>query len=137
MPTDERDLEAAPLTRRVIRAFFQVHKTLGPGFLEAVYRRALALELRADGLEVREEYPIVVWYRETRVGFYRADLLVEGWLILELKATAHLPPTARDQLLNCLRGTESSLGLLLHFGEKATPIRVYNPRGTIRADNSR
>lgn len=137
MPTDERDLEAAPITRRVIRAFFQVHNTLGPGFLEAVYQRALALELRADGFEVREEYPIVVWYRGTRVGFYRADMLVDGWLVLELKATAQLPRTARDQLLDCLRGTESSLGLLLHFGEKATPIRVCNPRGTIRAGNRR
>lgn len=137
MPIDESELEAAPLTRCVIRAFFQVYNTLGAGFLEAVYRRALALELRRDGVDVREEAPIVVRYRGVDVGFYRADLLVDGWLVVELKASAHLPATARDQLLNCLCGTGASLGLLLHFGEKATPIRVYNPRGTMTADKSR
>jgi len=106
------------LTRRVIGAFYGVYDVLGYGFLEAVYRRALVIELRRRGMQVQEEYPIQVRYVDQIVGVYRADILVEGLLILEIKATASVGDADRAQLFNYLRGTGMTIGLPLHFGPK-------------------
>ena len=111
------------LTRRVIGAFYGVYDVLGYGFLEAVYRRALVIELRRRGMQVQEEYPIQVRYVDQIVGVYRADILVEGLLILEIKATASVGDADRAQLFNYLRGTGMTIGLLLHFGPKPRAYR--------------
>jgi GxxExxY protein len=76
------------ITAVVIRGFRTVYDVLGPGFPEHVYRRALAYELRDRGLRVVEEAAIDVWYRGIRVGYFRADLLVENQVIVELKAAS-------------------------------------------------
>src|SRR5690349_7272242 len=103
------------LTRRVIGAFYRVYDVLGYGFLEAVYRRALVIELRRRGMQAQEEFPIEVRYLGDVVGVYRADILVEGRLILELKATASVGDADRAQLSNYLHGSGMTVGLLLHF----------------------
>jgi GxxExxY protein len=114
-------------TRRVIGAFYEVYNTLGYGFLEAVYARALELELRARGLAVAREVLIDVSYKGTVVGVFRADMLVEGRVVLELKATPTLAPHDRAQLHNYLRASGLRDGLLLHFGPRAQFRQFTNP----------
>jgi GxxExxY protein len=116
------------LTGTVIECFYRVYNELGYGFLESVYRNALALELRGHGLEVLAETPIAVFYKDVRVGSYRLDLLVEYRLALEVKATELLAPTAKRQLLNYLRATTLDVGLVLHFGPDPKFYRIVSPR---------
>ncbi|PYP66389.1 MAG: GxxExxY protein [Gemmatimonadetes bacterium] len=112
-------LQERQLTQGIIECFFRVYDALGFGFLESVYRRALALELAASGLRAGSEEVIDVWYRAEKVGHFRADLIVEHKVIIEIKAAQTLVPADRKQLLNYLRGGPVELGLLLHFGPKA------------------
>lgn len=109
-----------PLTHQVIGTFYEVHTELGFGFLESVYRRALVVALLDQGLSVEPETAIPVLFRGQSVGDYRADLLVEGRLIIEIKAGVGLVPAHRAQLLNYLRATSMEVGLLVNFGEKLT-----------------
>jgi GxxExxY protein len=117
------------LARRVIGAFYRVYNTLGNGFLEAVYAKALAIELRAAGLRVAVEVPLDVWYRGQRVGVYRADQIVEERLVLELKAVSRLSPPNRTQLVNCLKAARLENGLLLNFGPGPQFWRVIGVPG--------
>ena len=111
-------------TRRVIGAFYEVYNTLGYGFLEAVYARALERELRARGLAVAREVLIEVRYKAEVVGLFRADMVVEERVVLELKASSALAPADRAQLVNYLRGSGLEVGLLLHFGPEPEVRRV-------------
>lgn len=79
-------LAHSDLTRRIIGAAIQVHRTLGPGFLESIYEAALVVELQAQGIRVERQIDVPVRYRDVHVGQLRLDLLVEGTVILELKA---------------------------------------------------
>ena len=97
--------------------------TLGHGFLESVYRRALAVELRYLGVDVAEEVPYELFHRGLSVGFYRADLVAESTVIVETKAGALPDPSAPAQLLNCLCAARLSLGLIVHFGPKGATIK--------------
>jgi GxxExxY protein len=106
------------LTERIIAAFYHVYNTLGWGFLEKVYRNALLHELRKRGLDVVPNHQIDVFYDGVHVGEYFADLVVEGAVILELKAAEQLSPEHEAQLLNYLKATNIDVGLLLNFGPK-------------------
>jgi len=106
------------ITELIIKAFYKVYNTLGYGFLEKVYRNALAIELRKMGLEVILEARIVVYYDGEVVGEYFADLLVAGVVIVELKAVKRLLEEHEAQLLNYLKATPYEVGLLLNFGPK-------------------
>ena len=111
-------LLCAEITATVINGFHVSYDQLGFGFLESIYRRALAIELRAFGLQVVEEAPIDVWYRGTRIGRFRADLLVENQVIVEIKTGRALAEADRKQLLNYLRASDLEVGLLLLFGPR-------------------
>jgi len=102
----------------VVDAAYQIHKTLGPGLLESVYESTLAYELNNRGLHVVRQVPIPLIYGEVRmeVGF-RADLLVEGKVLIEIKSLELLAPVHRKQLLTYLRVADKRLGLLINFGE--------------------
>ena len=106
------------LTGKIIGAAQRVHRVLGCGFLEKVYENALTIELRASGLEVAVQMPIEVRYRGELVGVYQADLLVDGLVILELKAVDQLADIHEVQLVNYLRATNIEVGLLINFGPK-------------------
>jgi GxxExxY protein len=134
MPTPGVLIEEA-LTRRVIGAFYRVYDVLGYGFLEAVYRRSMAIELRRRRMRVEEEVPIDVYYLGERVGVFRADLLVEGRLVVEIKATPTLVEADRAQLRNYLGATGLQVGLLLHFGPRATVQRAIGSGNSGRTDN--
>ncbi len=104
------------ITEKIIASAFEVHKALGAGFLESVYVNALLVELRLIGLAAAAEVPITVHYRDQVVGEFRADLLVESEIIVEVKAVASVAAVHETQLLNYLNATRKSVGLLLNFG---------------------
>jgi GxxExxY protein len=118
MNTDGKDLKHYEITRSVIGSFYQVYKELGQGFLEAVYVEALSLVLRAQGLSVHRELPIRVYFRGHVIGRFRADVLVNGKVLVEVKALPRLEPMHGAQILNYLRATALEVGLLLNFGRR-------------------
>jgi GxxExxY protein len=115
----ESTLHHRDITERVIAAFYAVHGELGCGFSENVYRRATALVLRQDGLEVIEERSITVVFRETRIGTFYADIVVAGVVLVEVKAAATIENYAQAQILNYLKAAGGGVGLLLNFGRQA------------------
>ena len=111
------------LTRSIIGAAFEVHNILGTGFLEKVYRNALVKELRLQGIQVQSEAQIPVHYKDELVGDYYADILVDGRIILELKALNTLTKEHEAQLLNYLKATGHKIGLLLNFGTNKVQVK--------------
>ena len=105
------------LITAILDAAFEVHKTLGPGLLESVYEQALVFELEHRGLGYVRQHPVPVIYKSIRFeqGF-RADMIVEGRVILELKSVESVSPVHKKQLLTYLRLTGLRYGLLLNFG---------------------
>jgi len=106
------------LTRKIIGVFYEVYNELGHGFLESVYEAAMLIALREAGLKAEAQVPIAVYFRGNRVGDFRADLMVENAILLELKAARALDSSHEAQLLNYLRATQIEVGLLLNFGIK-------------------
>ena len=104
------------LSETVIGAAYKVANKLGAGFLEKVYENALAFELRRAGLEVEQQKIMEVWYEDQMVGLYQADLIVNGEIVVELKAVAGLERIHRAQCLNYLRATRLRTGLVINFG---------------------
>ena len=115
--------EMKQLTQEVIRCAFTVSNTLGCGFLEKVYENALAHELRKAGLKVQQQHRLTVCYNGVTVGEYTADLLVEGVLLLELKAVKDLDEIHLAQCLNYLKATNFRLCLLMNFAKPKVEIR--------------
>ena len=107
------------ITEKVIAAFFAVYNELGAGFLESVYVNSLVLALADLGLEVEAELPLVVHFRGHVVGVFRADLVVNGSVIVEVKAVERIITAHEVQLVNYLRATGTRVGLLLNFGPRA------------------
>ena len=125
---DHAGLVDEALTREVIGAFYTVYNTLGHGFLESVYARALYIELRRRGVAVRREVTVTAFYEQYPVGHFRVDLLVEGRLAVELKAGRSTVPEDRQQLQNWLRASNLTLGLLFHFGPRPSFYRLISER---------
>ena len=111
------------ITEKIIGCAFRVSNTLGAGFLEKVYENALAHELRKSGLAVLQQHPVTVFYDDVVVGEYFADLLVEGCVIVELKALAKLDESHFAQSLNYLKATGQQFGLLLNFGTPRIEVK--------------
>jgi GxxExxY protein len=107
------------LTDKIIKSFYHVYNTLGYGFLEKVYENALALTLRKQGLTVHHQQPITVRFEGAVVGEYFADLIVDGKVIIELKAADVIAKQHEAQLLNYLRASDIEVGVLLNFGPEA------------------
>ena len=111
------------VSQRVIRCAFDVSNTLGAGFLEKVYENALCVELEKNGLKFQSQKPIVVNYKGFQVGEYIADIVVEDKLLLELKALATLCSSHDAQVMNYLKATNLSVGLLLNFGRPKLAVK--------------
>jgi GxxExxY protein len=103
------------LAYRVIGAAIEVHRILGPGFLEVVYEEALCVELSLRDIPFARQVPIGVDYKGNRVGQSRMDLLVDDHLVVELKAVECIAPIHVAQLLSCLKAAKLKLGLLITF----------------------
>jgi GxxExxY protein len=104
------------ITERIIQVFYDVYNELGHGFLEAVYEEAMAIALASAGLRVGRQVVIHVWFRSHRIGDFRADMLIDNVVLLELKATRAIDQSHQAQLLNYLRATDIEVGLILNFG---------------------
>ncbi len=115
------------LTHSAIGAFFEVYNTLGYGFLEHLYVRAMEAELRARGHRVAREVAVRVRYKGISLGVQRLDLIVDDSLVLEAKASSELHKAASRQLYNYLRATDLKVGLLLHFGPEPIFHRIICP----------
>ena len=113
------------LTGSILQVFYKVHNALGYGFIERIYHNAVILELVEREIRVETEKPIAVYYGSKIVGTFAADLVVEGRLILELKAKESINTAHEAQLVNYLRATDIELGLLLNFGRKPEFKRKY------------
>jgi GxxExxY protein len=109
-------LKYAELTDKIIGVFFDVYNELGHGFLESVYEESLVIALRDVGLKVDRQIAVPVWFRKQQVGDFRADLLVQNLVLLELKCVRVLERAHEAQLLHYLRSTNIEIGLLLNFG---------------------
>ena len=136
MRSSSEDLKHRELTEKIIGVFYDVYNELGHGFLESVYEQALALALSQAGMMVDRQVPISVWFRGQSIGEFRADTVVDGKVLLELKAARTIDQAHEKQLLNYLRATDIEVGLLLNFGVKPQFRRlVYeNERKKIRVD---
>jgi len=111
------------LTYLINGAIFEVNRILGPGFLGKVYENALLMELKARGIKAEAQYPIKVRYKDKIVGEYFADLMVEDRVIIELKTVDKIEKIHEAQLLNYLKATGISVGLLVNFKNTKAEIK--------------
>ncbi|WP_326986875.1 GxxExxY protein [Chryseobacterium sp. MP_3.2] len=112
------------------KSIFEVYNVMGSGLLESVYEKALAIELENQGVNVQMLYPISVIYKEIELGLgFRADILVEDKIIVEIKSVVELLPVHHKQLLNYLKLTTSHLGILVNFNTNninSEIVRIVN-----------
>ena len=120
-------LEHEELTKRIIGCCYLVLNELGPGFLESVYHKALLVALREAGLRAEQQVPLHVFFHGECVGDFYADIVVEGIVIIELKAIASLLPEHKAQLINYLNATGMPVGLLVNFGGADLEVRRLTP----------
>ncbi len=118
-----KDMGTEELIKMVIECAYEVRMRLAAGFLESVYQKAMLIELCQRGILADSEVPIHVYYRDNVVGEFRADILVENKIIVELKAVQRLNPIHESQLVNYLTATHKDHGLLINFGGERIEIR--------------
>ena len=128
---DQHGLKHGELTEKVIGIFFDIYNELGHGFLESVYEEAFSVSLAENGIFFQRQLAVPVWFHGQKIGDFRADLLVDSKVIVELKAARQMDSSCERQLLNYLRATDIELEILFNFGPKAE-IRRYVSRTTKR-----
>ena len=116
-------MELEDLTEEIIGCAYKVYNTLGFGFLESVYEKALAIELNQQDLSIEVQKPIQVFYHDTIVGNFRADLVINDLIIIELKSVDNIVKEFEVQLVNYLTATFKPVGLLLNFSPKGVQVR--------------
>jgi GxxExxY protein len=121
----EKELKYKDITEKIIGASFEVHKFLGNGFQEVIYQRALAWEFKQAGLEFAREIEQDIFYKqlEEPIGTRRADFVVEGKVLVELKAVIALEDVHLAQVLNYLKAYRLEVGLLINFGSKSMTFK--------------
>jgi GxxExxY protein len=126
-------MEHQELTGKIIGSAMTVHRTLGPGFLESVYQKALLHEVQKAGLRIESEKSIAVIYDGVNVGVFSADLLVDDVVLIEIKAHRAMAPAHEVQLVNYLTATGVEIGLLLNLGAERLgykrKYRTFQPKG--------
>jgi GxxExxY protein len=110
-------------SQKVIGEAMHAHRVLGPGFPELVYHNALLLRLKKAGLSVESEKPLPVYFEGEIVGNFVTDIIVEGRLLLELKAVSAIIPAHEVELVNYISATKIEVGLLLNFGSRSLEIK--------------
>lgn len=120
-------LKYKEITEKIIGASFEVHKFLGNGFQEVIYQRALAHELNSAGLEFVREIEQKIYYKELMepIGTRRADFVVEGKILVEIKAIIQLEHVQWAQILNYLKAYKLEVGLLVNFGSKSLTFKRF------------
>ncbi len=131
MTTEKPELLHSDITSAIIGGLFDVHTELGAGFLESVYANALAVLLRERGWHVEREVPFDVMFHGVHVGRYRADMIVQSKVVVEVKGGRFKDPASIAQLINYLRVADLDVGLLLNFGLSADFKRVVYTKGRL------
>ena len=126
------EMKYVELTHSIIGAAMEVHRSLGNGFQESIYQRALAIELRLKGLSFAREQEIEIFYKGENIGTRRVDFFIEGKIMVELKAVIQLEDVHLAQGLNYLEAYNMETGLLINFGSKSLQYKrllnkKYNP----------
>jgi GxxExxY protein len=112
-------LKENEVAKAIVDVAYHIHRRLGPGLLESVYHAIMKYELEKRGLKVRSEEPVPVVWDDVRLDIgFKADLIVEDVVVVELKSLEHSAPVHKKQLLTHLRLTNCRLGLLINFGEE-------------------
>ncbi len=111
------------LTDQIIQSIIQVHKTLGPGFLESIYRKALLIELKSNKIKAETEKEIMILYRDEQVGSHRLDILVEDKIIIELKTVEELGKAHYAQIRSYLKASGLNTGILVNFAKEMADFR--------------
>jgi GxxExxY protein len=118
------DLLHKATTDKIIRAYYDVYNELGHGFLESVYEEAFAIALTEAGVAFQRQVPLPVSFRGRLVGEYRADMVVQGCVLVELKAVTQMIESHYAQLLHYLKATSIEVGLLFNFGSRPEFKRI-------------
>jgi len=113
----------ADLTDTILGIYYDVYNEVGHGFLESVYNKCMFLALRQAGLSVQREFPVPVYFRGADVGEFKADLVVNDCVLIELKAAQNLDKSHEAQVMNYLRATKLEIALLLNFGNSRPQFR--------------
>lgn len=121
--------EINAITHKIIGCAMQVHRTLGNGFQEVIYQRALAIEFSFQELSFTREQEMEIFYRDQQIGTRRVDFFVEGKVMVEIKAVAKIEDTHKAQAINYLEAYGLANGLLINFGALSLEFkRVYNKK---------
>ena len=120
-------MEYEELTHKIIGCAMEVHKKLGNGFQEVIYQRALAIEMKFQGLEFEREKNMSIYYRDSNIGTRRVDFFVEEQIMVEIKAKLELNDAHLNQAMNYLEAYNMKIGLLINFGARSLQFkRVHN-----------
>ncbi len=111
------------LTSKIIGCALEVHKTLGNGFQEVIYQRALEIEMNLAGIDAKREFEMPIYYRDYKIGTRRVDFLVAGTVSVELKAATKLEDVHFAQAINYLEAYNLEIGLLINFGEPSLVVK--------------
>lgn len=133
----EKDLHLCQTTRVIIGAFHYVFSRLGSGFLESVHHRALGNALERSGRHVEREAALSVAFEGQVVGEFRADLIVDRQVLVEVKAVEHIVAPHEAQVINYVRASGLPVGLLLNFGPRPSHRRFVGPAAVLRCDGLR
>lgn len=126
---NKKELNINDITHQIIGCAMQVHSTLGNGFQEVIYQRALAIEMELAGLVFQREMEMKIYYREEQIGTRRVDFFVEECVMVELKAVEKIEDVHKAQAINYLEAYNIADGLLINFGSKSLEFkRVYNKK---------
>lgn len=120
-------MEYVSLTEKIINAAMEVHRKIGRGFSEPIYRKAMAIELTNRGLKVKESHPVTLYYKEIKVGEFQIDLLINEAILVNIKMVSSLEEKHFQEVRTCLKGLEKRYGLIFNFNRKLLEIkRVVN-----------
>ena len=122
---DYKDFKYKELTEKVINIFYKVYNKLGYGFLEKVYKDAMMIEFKKEGIPSISQSGIRVFYKGEIIDEHYADILVDNKLILRIKAVKDIVEDNEVQMLNCLKATNIEAGLLINFGDKPGVKLLY------------
>ena len=117
------------ITKKIIGCAMQVHSTLGSGFQEVIYQRALEIEMKLQGISFHREYEMEIYYKGYEVGKRRADFFVENTVMVEIKTLTKLEDVHLAQAINYLEAYNMEIGLLINFGQRSLEFkRVQNKK---------
>src|SRR6476646_5887405 len=128
-----RALRDVQITEQIIAAAIRVHRSLGPGFLESIYEEALAVEFALSGIQFIRQHPVPLFYRDHQIGEHRLDFLVEGKIVVELKAISQLEDIHFAIVRSYLKATGLADGLILNFSSMPLTVKRVRRERTFEA----